>query len=77
MSVSTEVFHNNTVRERFLSQPHQLEKDISVERPDPSLAKYEVLISNLFDRIGRSLAGDEKTQTTEQRLKLGYIEIRG
>ena len=57
--------------------PDQREKDISLERPDPSLAKYEVLISNLFYRIRSSLVRDEKTQTLEQRLKLGLEEIIG
>ena len=46
--------HDNTDPERFPSSPDQLEKDSLVERPDPSQAKYEVLISNLFDRIRTS-----------------------
>ena len=69
--------HDNTTPERFPSSPDQLEKDSSLEGPDPSQAQYEVLISTLFDRIRASLVGDEITQTLEKRLKLGLIEIRG
>ena len=47
-------YHDNTDPERFPSSPDQLEKDSLVERPDPSQAKNEVLISNLFDRIRTS-----------------------
>ena len=69
--------HANTETGRFPSKPDQLEKDIPVEGYDPSLAKYEVLCSNLFDRIRASLVEDEITQTPEQRLKLGLKEVRG
>jgi hypothetical protein len=77
MSDPTEVIHVDTTPGRVPLLPDQGGADSSVERPDPSLAKFEVLISNLFDRIRDSLVGDEKTQTIEQRSKMGLEEIRG
>ena len=76
MSDSMKVVHDDTLPENIpqLLDPESVDDS---ERPDPSLAKFEVLISNLFDRIRDSLVGDEKTQTVEQRLKMGLVEIRG
>ena len=67
--------HDNTNNERLPSQPDQREKDISLGGPDPSLAKFEVLISNLFDRIRDSLIGDEITQTLEKMLQSGRRRV--
>ena len=66
--------HNNTENFRFPSQPDQFKKDISLESPDPSLAKYEVLISNLFGIIINSLVGDKIKKPAEQWKKL-YLRL--
>lgn len=62
--------HNNTENFRFPSHPDPFKKDISLESPDPSLAKYEVLISNLFGIITNCLVGDDINQSAEQWKKL-------